>query len=189
MLAWRIILTAGPGKRILAAFGGARRLYCKGGDFMRYALIVLLGLVIVGGATTSQPTDAAFPGANGKIAFHTTRDVFTEIYTMNSDGSGLTRLTNNAADDQVPAWSPDGSQIAFTSSRDGNEEVYVMNSDGLMPSRRQSSAIESSPRRPSRTMRIFSSAENFRRVLRRISRTFDSGSFLPDMCTPSLGSV
>ena len=36
---------------------------------------------------------------------------------------------------------------------------------------RHSSAIVSSPRRPSRTMRIFSSAENFRRVALRISRT------------------
>src|SRR5262245_18864777 len=36
----------------------------------------------------------------------------------------------------------------------------------------------SSPRSPSRTMRIFSSAENFRRVMRRISfTTFSAGSF------------
>jgi TolB-like protein len=39
----------------------------------------------------------------------------------------------------------------------------------LSPSRRQSSATEISPRRPSRTMRIFSSAPYCRRVARRIS--------------------
>ena len=49
---------------------------------------------------------------------------------MNSDGSGQTRLTNNAAWDYVPAFSPDGSKIAFGSDRDGNYEIYVMNSDG-----------------------------------------------------------
>jgi Tol biopolymer transport system component len=32
---------------------------------------------------------------------------------MNADGSGVTRLTNNPADDGVPSWSPDGRRIAF----------------------------------------------------------------------------
>src|SRR5450631_1468089 len=42
----------------------------------------------------------------------------------------------------------------------------------------------SSPRRPSSTMRIFSSAENCRRVARRMSfTTFSAGSFTgPDFC-------
>src|SRR5215204_1146726 len=53
-----------------------------------------------------------------------------------------------------------------------------------MPSRRQSSAMLSSPRRPSSTMRIFSSAEKGRRVARRMSLTTTSaGSFAgPDVC-------
>ena len=38
-----------------------------------------------------------------------------------------------------------------------------------MPARRHNSAMLSSPRTPSSTMRIFSSAENWRRVARRIS--------------------
>src|SRR3954453_11092231 len=38
-----------------------------------------------------------------------------------------------------------------------------------MPLRRHNSAVLSSPRTPSSTMRIFSSAENWRRVARRIS--------------------
>ena len=54
-----------------------------------------------------------------------------EIYTMNTDGSDLTRLTNNMTDDVNPAWSPDGTHIAFQAYRDGNAEIYVMHSDGL----------------------------------------------------------
>src|SRR5215203_3118957 len=53
-----------------------------------------------------------------------------------------------------------------------------------MPSRRHSSAMLSSPRRPSSTMRIFSSAEKGRRVARRMSlTTTPAGSFAgPDVC-------
>ena len=49
---------------------------------------------------------------------------------MNADGTGQTRLTNNAGDDRSPTWSPDGQKIAFASDRDGNVEIYVMNADG-----------------------------------------------------------
>ena len=66
----------------------------------------------------------------GKIVFHSDRDGNREIYTMNSDGNNITRLTFNKADDVMPTWSPNGQQIAFDSNRDGNEDIYVMNADG-----------------------------------------------------------
>src|SRR3712207_7883333 len=52
---------------------------------------------------------------------------------MNSEAQGLDRLTNNPANDSVPAWSPDGSKIVFESRREGNAEIYTMNpnSQGL----------------------------------------------------------
>jgi TolB protein len=66
----------------------------------------------------------------GRIVFQSNRGGNNEIYVMNGDGSELTNLTNNPADDQAPFWSPDGKRIAFQSFRDGNSEVYVMNADG-----------------------------------------------------------
>ena len=55
-----------------------------------------------------------------------------EIFVMDVDGSGRTRLTEIPGNDHwPPTWSPDGTRIAFTS--DGNEgrgEIYVMNADG-----------------------------------------------------------
>jgi Tol biopolymer transport system component len=68
--------------------------------------------------------------ANGKIAFVSNRDGNNEIYSMNADGTGQTRLTNNSATDQHPFFSPLGDKIAFASDRDGNAEIYVMNADG-----------------------------------------------------------
>jgi Tol biopolymer transport system component len=66
---------------------------------------------------------------NGKIAFASDRDGNDEIYTINPDGSNLTRLTFSGG--RSPAWSPDGTKIAFVSDRDGEQDLFVMNaSDG-----------------------------------------------------------
>ncbi len=72
-----------------------------------------------------------------KIVFHSTRDLpldpshsAFEIYTMNSDGTDQTRLTNNGVQDSLPAWSPDGGRIAFLSTRDGDIELYTMKPNG-----------------------------------------------------------
>src|SRR6266516_3295072 len=56
-----------------------------------------------------------------------------DIYVINSNGTGLTRLTTDPAYDASPTWSPDGSKIAFMSYRDGPAAIYVMNADGTNP--------------------------------------------------------
>ena len=76
---------------------------------------------------TLQPF-AVQPAA--RIAFTSDRDGNFEIYVMNADGTGQTRLANNPADDRDPAWSPDGSRIALKGGRTGNFEIYVMNRSG-----------------------------------------------------------
>jgi len=72
-----------------------------------------------------------------KIVFQSNRDGQREIYVMNSDGTGQTRLTNNPAWDTAPAWSPDGTKILFTSLRDGpmSPALYLMNADGSSQTR------------------------------------------------------
>ena len=93
-------------------------------------LLALLAAVVAALALGSRPAESAFPGANGKIAFESSRDGNFEIYVMNADGSNQTRLTNNPARDTEPRWSPDGTTIAFVTDRDGNPEIYVMDADG-----------------------------------------------------------
>ena len=44
-----------------------------------------------------------------------------EIYAMNPDGSGVSRLTDNTANDSRPDWSPNGNTIVFSSDRDGGK--------------------------------------------------------------------
>jgi TolB protein len=64
------------------------------------------------------------------IAFVTTRDGNTEIYTMRGDGSNQTNITNDPGSDVLGDVSPDGKKIVFTSSRFGQNELFVMNVDG-----------------------------------------------------------
>ena len=65
-----------------------------------------------------------------RIAFMSMRDGNAEIYVMNSDGSGLHRLTKDSSVDSKPQWFPKGDAISFLSNRGGKYEVYVMNPDG-----------------------------------------------------------
>jgi hypothetical protein len=53
-----------------------------------------------------------------------------EIYVIGVDGGTPVNLSNNAADDLLAAWSPDGTRLVFSSNRDGNYEIYVMDADG-----------------------------------------------------------
>src|SRR5438093_272252 len=76
-----------------------------------------------GDAPAATPLAA---GASGRLAFSAEGDV----YAVDADGTGLTRLTTDPADDFDPTWSPDGRQIAFRTTRDGNDEIYVMDADG-----------------------------------------------------------
>jgi uncharacterized repeat protein (TIGR01451 family) len=97
----------------------------------RWTTLVLVLAAAAGGALLpgAERAGAAFPGANGKIVF-TGFDGESEIFTMQPDGSEVTQLTANGANDAQAAWSPDGTRIAFVSTRDGEAEIFVMNADG-----------------------------------------------------------
>src|SRR5215217_5585973 len=114
------------------------------------AAALMLAVIFLVLVAHIESAEAAFPGANGKIAFASSRttgegvDNLTgdyEIFTMNKDGTGVTQLTENTTDDTSPSFSDDGSVVVFTSQRDGNQEIYVMNSDGTDESRMTNNAV------------------------------------------------
>jgi RHS repeat-associated protein len=103
---------------------------------------------------------------SAQIAFASNRDGSAQIYSMNTDGSGPSRLTNDAANDEAPNWSPNNSRIVFQSDRDnlfsGIADIYVMNWDGSGQTRLTSDpADDSAPVwSPDGTKIAFQSARN-----------------------------
>jgi Tol biopolymer transport system component len=53
-----------------------------------------------------------------------------DLYTVNRDGTGQTRLTNYDVYTAEAVLSPDGRTIVFTSLKDGDLDIYTMNVDG-----------------------------------------------------------
>ena len=112
----------------------------------RILSMALAGALVLGacsgGSDREQPQDRPSPSTaaseaqgltggdrsslSGRIAF----DNFDDVWTIDADGTDLTRLTHSPGPDFDPAWSPDGTQIAFRSERSGEPEIWVMNADG-----------------------------------------------------------
>ena len=87
--------------------------------------LLLVSMIIGIGAQEAQ--------AGSKIAFEGKLDPVLDngqVFVMDSNGSNLTNISDNAFFEGNPSWSPDGSKIAFYSDRDGTMDIYVMDPDG-----------------------------------------------------------
>jgi TolB protein len=69
------------------------------------------------------------------LVFESSQHSFRDLYRVQRDGTGLTRLTDAPHGSFEPTVSPDGQRVLFASSRDGNAEIYVMGADGSAPQR------------------------------------------------------
>lgn len=113
---------------------------CQGGNYEIYRGTlnyvqdkqkeIQVGLISPANATrlTFNNSDDRWPRVSpdgSLIAFFSTRDGNSEIYTMTGDGGQQARITDNPAADQAPTWSPDGTALAFNSNRDGDFEIFV----------------------------------------------------------------
>jgi Tol biopolymer transport system component len=65
------------------------------------------------------------------ISFMDERKGQVDIFAINSDGSGLQQLTDDAAQELAMSWSPDGSQLVFQRTElNGSPDLYLRNLDG-----------------------------------------------------------
>jgi Tol biopolymer transport system component len=107
--------------------------------------IVLTVALLWGAFFVTPAASAAFPSRNGKIAYARgstdpdSGDVYSDIWSMNPDGSVKTNLTPDtfqSVEDQ-PAWSPDGATIAAyrraTGSFGTGTGIFRMDQDGGAP--------------------------------------------------------
>jgi Tol biopolymer transport system component len=78
------------------------------------------------------PTPTPVPGP-GRIVYESKGLYSWDIWVMNANGTGKTRLTKHQQRDSDATWSPDYSRIVYASERTGedppNREIFIMNSD------------------------------------------------------------
>jgi TolB protein len=77
-------------------------------------------------ADTSALSGGDLSSFSGRIAF----DNFKDVWTIDADGTDLTRLTRAPYPEFDPSWSPDGSRIAFNSNLTGDHVMYIAHADG-----------------------------------------------------------
>jgi Tol biopolymer transport system component len=133
-------LTGPPAQDLCAAYSpdGQWIAYCSGVTGPGHGAFEI-GVMRANGKQQRQVTHAGgfmtFPDFSpdgsrivfsGRLPGASTPDVFA----INTDGTGMVRLTTDPGVDRFAAWSPDDSTIAFNSNRCGMEQVWLMNADG-----------------------------------------------------------
>lgn len=81
---------------------------------------------------TATPSPTSAPVGSPRIVYAGGSGDFN-IFVIGVDGSGKTKLTNNAGTNSYPAWSPDGTKIAFSTPYQTGNDIAVMNADGSNP--------------------------------------------------------
>jgi Tol biopolymer transport system component len=105
-----------------------RRLAVRIFKVLSITLFIALALCLI-----SVPAHATFPGKNGKIVFNAKLTGTWQLYTINSDGTGMKQITNLPAttlEGWGPSFSPDGKKIVFYHDMSGAPEIYTINADG-----------------------------------------------------------
>ena len=95
---------------------------------VRYHLILLLTAIALTAASIAgaASASAAYPGRDGRLSF--TRA--NQVYSINSDGSGVKKLTSSAKN-YWARWAPNGNRIAFVhETASGSKDIWVMRANG-----------------------------------------------------------
>jgi TolB protein len=87
---------------------------------------VLAALLSAAACDNPADPEREVPLSERVIAFSQDGD----IWRMNADGTGVTRLTSSPAPEDNPAWSPDGNSIYYDAVLGGVPYLFRMNADG-----------------------------------------------------------
>jgi TolB protein len=79
---------------------------------------------------TAEVNSLSWSSDGKQLAFEARIDEKHKIYTIDSNGTHLNKLTDESINDSQPRWSPIGSDILFWTDRDKNLEIYIMDSEG-----------------------------------------------------------
>jgi len=117
-----------PGKIVftLMGSGGNDGIYMMNADGSNLHQLIMSGEDVIYGGSAWSPDSST-------IAFysHPIHENTWSIYSINSEGSNLLRLTNmQNAHDYSPTWSPDGSHIMFQRDISSSSGLWIMEMDG-----------------------------------------------------------
>jgi TolB protein len=95
------------------------------------------------GGTALSP---AWTSDGNRLAFSAAPGGDSEIYTSDTNGTGVHRVTSFRGPDVSPVWNPkSNSQIAWVSGRTGLPQIYTMDSDGANVQRMTDGGYATSP--------------------------------------------
>jgi hypothetical protein len=99
--------------------------------YCRQGMDIQICVISPDGEPAGQPisgTEPVWSPVTGEgtvdLAFLCFQGTQSDICTVEPDGSNLMNLTNHPADEQSPAWSPDGNWLAFVSNRGEDVDIY-----------------------------------------------------------------
>jgi len=70
------------------------------------------------------------PSPDGQSIAFTTTGAQEDLFLVNADGTHLRQLTNDAAKDRCPAWSPDSKTLYMYSDREESNHIWSIRADG-----------------------------------------------------------
>ena len=90
--------------------------------------LAVAGVVAVA-ALAGSSAQQGFPGKNGRIVFN---DQNGSLVLANADGTGLVRLANTRAADQLigASFSPSGKLIAYSKGGNSDPDIFVIGGRG-----------------------------------------------------------